>query len=249
MNPSRSFPVLAVLASAVGMALFAAGCSNPFIARHRVLVDAIAAPGTTKPSGISYRLVAKKSTVSQVQAQVNVIKACVDAALSGHGMYEPPPTVPPDIFIEVNYGVDTSGRVDPASRETFLQLSARANADRGIDRGTGPELWDVRVAVLGVAGRIESAMPLLCAVAATHMGTDTKFEMKTEIPQNSPMISAVRETAIKQLEAKAAGPAETPPPAASPTGPTTPPTPPVSTPAAPPPASGTTTGTAPGGTR
>jgi hypothetical protein len=193
-------------ASLVGAAaaLLVAGCHNIFLPKHRVLVDAICAPGLQlKASGTSYRLLAKKSAVANVQHQVSVIKACVDAALAGKGMFEPPPNVAPDIFIEVGFGVDTTPRVDAAARETFLQLSARANPTKALDRGTGPELWDVRVAVLGVAGRLETAMPLLCAVAGDYLGTDTKLETRIEIPQNSPAIGAVRETAIKTLEGNA----------------------------------------------
>ena len=195
-----------LLACVAGAAVVFSGtaCSNLFVAKHKVLVDAIAAPGVVpQQSGVSYRLVAKKSVVSQVQAQVAVIKACVDAALTTKGMFEPPANVAPDIFIEVGYGVDQTPRVDPAARETFLQLSARANPEKSVDRGTGPELWDVRVAVLGIAGRLETAMPLLCAVAADYMATDTKLETKVEIPQNAPAIGAVRESAIKTLESKA----------------------------------------------
>jgi hypothetical protein len=60
-------------------------------------------------------------------------------------------------------------------------------------------------------------MPLLCAVAANYIATDTKMETKIEIPQNSPMVSSVRETAIKSLESKAAPPAAaTPTPVANP---------------------------------
>jgi hypothetical protein len=193
-----------------------------------VLVDAISAPGAAKPSGKSYRLVAKQSVLTQAGVQMPVVKACVDAALAGQGLFEPPVNVAPDYFIEVGYGTDTSGRVDPASRETYLQLSARENANGAVDRGTGPEVWDVRVAVLGIAGRVESAMPLLCAVAANYIATDTHIETKVEIPQNSPMILSVRENAIKALEAKAATTAPSAPPA----------TPPATT--APPPTSGST---------
>lgn len=187
--------------------LLSAGCANIFVPKHRVLVDAIAAPGLEfKPSGTSYRLVAKKSTVANVQAQVAVIKACVDAALVGKGMFEAPSNVPPDLFIEVGFGVVATPRVDAASRETYLQLAARANASRGVERGTGPELWDVRVAVTGVAGRMETAMPLLAAVASDYLGTDTKLETKIEIPQNAAAIGSVRENAIKALEGKGATP-------------------------------------------
>ncbi len=206
MNPSGCLSrVLGPLLGAA-MALWLTGCGNFFVAKHKVLVDAICAPGVTKPAGLSYRLLAKKSVVTNVPAQVSVIKACVDAALANKGMYEPPATVAPDIFIEVAYGVDQTPRVDASARETFLQLSARLNSDQGIDRTTGPEIWDVRVGVLGIAGRMETAMPLLSAVAADYMATDTKLETKIEIPQNSPEIKVVRETAIKALEAKAPAP-------------------------------------------
>jgi hypothetical protein len=185
--------------------LLLAGCNNILVPKHRVLVDAISAPGVViKASGTSYRLLAKKSTVTNVPAQVAVIKACVDAALAGKGMYEPPANVAPELFIEVAYGVDVTPRVDAAARETFLQLSARANPTKAVDRGTGPELWDVRVSVLGVAGRIETAMPLLAAVASDYIGTDTKLETRIEIPQNSAAIGSVRQNAIKTLEGQAA---------------------------------------------
>jgi hypothetical protein len=169
------------------------------------LVDAIAAPDLPAPAGgKSYRLLARKSTVTGQQAQVDVIKACVDAALAGKGMFEAPASVPPDLFIEVGFGVAATPRVDAGSRETFLQLAARANASRGIDKGTGPEVWDVRVAVLGVSGRMETAMPLLAAVAADHIGRDTKLETRIEVPQNAPVIGSVREGAIRTLEGGAA---------------------------------------------
>lgn len=189
------------------LALAGAGCKNPFVARHRVLVDAIAAPGVAKPNGSSYRLIAKKSTVTGQASQVSVVKACVDAALAGLGMFEAPPNGAPDIVIEVGYGQDSTPRVDPSARETYLQLSARSNPGGAVDRGTGQEIWDVRVALLGIAGRMESAMPLLAMVAANYIATDTKLETRIDIPQNSPSIEAVRQTAIKALEKPADAPA------------------------------------------
>ena len=69
----------------VGVALAAlalGGCKNIFIPKHKVLVDAITAPGVGKPTGLSYRLVARRSTVGNVPVQVPVVKACLDAALT-----------------------------------------------------------------------------------------------------------------------------------------------------------------------
>ena len=222
MNHSGCFSRILAWTMGAGVVLAGAGCANIFVAKHKVLVDAISAPGVEKPSGKSYRLLAKKSVVAQATVQIPVVKACVDAALAGQGMFEPPANVAPDLFIEVGYGTDTTGRLDPASRETYLQLSARENASGGIDRGTGPEVWDVRVAVMGIAGRVESAMPLLSAVAANYIATDTHLETKIDIPQNSPMIASVRENAIKSLEAKAAPAASSATPGPGPTTPAPP---------------------------
>lgn len=207
MQPSTCFSRLMICAVLAVTAGLTPGCGNIFVPKHKVLVDAISAPGVTKPTGQSYRLLAKKATVNNVPMQVPVIKACIDAALTGVGMYDAPSNVAPDVFIEVSYGTDSGPRLDPAARETFLQLSARANVDRSIDRGTGPELWDVRVGVLGVSGRPETAMPLLASVAAEYIATDTKAEAKVEIPHNAPVIASVRESAIKALEGKSAAPA------------------------------------------
>lgn len=207
----------AVLAIAAGLT---PGCGNVFVTKHKVLVDAIAAPGAVKPSGQSYRLLAKKAMVNNATMQVPVVKACIDAALVTVGMFDAPANVAPDVFIEVNYGTDSGPRADPASRETFLQLSGRANPDRLLDRSTGPELWDVRVGVMGVAGRPESAMPLLASVAVNYIATDTKAEAKVDIPQNAPSIAAVRETAIRALENKATPPVGEAPPSAGAVAPT-----------------------------
>jgi hypothetical protein len=117
-------------------------------------------------------------------------------------MFEAPEKVAPDFFIEVTYGMDTASRVDPMSRESFLQLSARANPDRLIDRARGPEVWDVRTSIQGLTGRFESAMPLLATMASTYAGTDTHVEVPVDVPQNSPVVASVRETAVKELDAK-----------------------------------------------
>lgn len=203
MNPRSCVPRWSPLAAAVVL-LSVAGCNNFFTPKHKVLVDSLSAPGALKPSGQSYRLVAKRSVVSSVPVQVSVVKACVDAALASVGMFEAAPNAPPDVVVEVSFGQDSTPRVDPAARETFLQLSARANPERSIDKATGAEMWDVRVAVLGISGRIETAMPLLCSVAASYIATDSRAETRIEVPQNSPAIVALRETALKALDSRTA---------------------------------------------
>jgi hypothetical protein len=192
-----SVPALVALIAA---GFLPAGCNSIFVPKHKVLVDAISAPGVIKPTGKSYRLVAKRSMVQQ--ASVPVVKACVDAALNGAGMFEPPANVAPDYFIEVSFGRESAPRADAAARETFLEMSARTNPEGSNEKATGPEIWDVKVAVLGVVGAIETAMPLLAAVAANYVANDTRLEAKVEVPQNSPMVEAVRAQAIKILEGK-----------------------------------------------
>ncbi len=184
----------------VAGALFLAGCESPFAGRHVLVVDALAAPDAPKPAGLSYRLVARKSTLSSTPAQIPVVKACVDAALAGAGLFEAPATAPADLFINLSFGQSSTPRVDPSARETYLQLSVRTNPGRSIDQPTGPEIWDVRIAVLGLSGRIESAMPLLAYAAAANLGTDSKVETRIEIPRDSPAVKAVRDAALKRLD-------------------------------------------------
>lgn len=198
----------------VATALLTGGCQNLFVAKHKVLVDSIAAPGAAKPSGLSYRLGPKKTMSNNAPVQVPVLVACIDSALGTVGMYPAPPNTPPDLFIEVSYGQDTTPRVDPAARETYIQLSARSNPDRSLDKLNGPEQWDVKVAVLGISSRFEHALPLLCSVAVEYIATDTHKETRIDVPQNAPSILQVRENAIRALETKPAPPPSTPTPGA-----------------------------------
>jgi len=210
MTPSRSFLWRPVLGLGVSVAmLLPAGCKDLFVTRQKVLVDAISAPGIAKPSGQSFRLLAQRTVVAGQQVQSGVVAACVVTALTTIGMYEAPGGVPPDLFIEVSYGMDTGGRVDPSTRESFLKLSARPNRRHASESTKDEEIWDVRVAVAGVAGRLETAMPLLCSVAAAYAATDTHTETTIQVPENSPAVIAVREGAIKLLDEKTAGNART----------------------------------------
>jgi len=199
MNPPRrSYSPLA-WALGAGVLLSFAGCNNWLAVKQKVTVDAISAPGAPKPTGQSYRLVARKSVMNSQQAQLSVIKACVDAALIREGLYEAPANLPSDLFIEIAYGMDTSSRVDALYRESFLQLSARANLKHTIETTQEEQLWDVRAAINGLGGPLETAMPLLASVACKYLGADTHVETILEVPVDSPEIKAVRESAIKTL--------------------------------------------------
>jgi hypothetical protein len=88
------------------------------------------------------------------------------------------------------------------TRESYLQLSARSNPERQVERARGPEMWDVKAAIQGLQGRFETALPLLSAMAANYAGTDTRMEVPVHVPQNSPEVLAVREAAVKELDAK-----------------------------------------------
>ncbi|MES2697663.1 MAG: hypothetical protein V4773_29635 [Verrucomicrobiota bacterium] len=187
-----------VLAGLVGLG---AGCGTAFAPKYKVLVDAITVPGAAKPSGQSYRLLEKSTTTKDPEMQKAIIEACVDSALSTVGMFKAPATAAPDVFIVVVYGVERGARADPASRETFLQLAGRSNPARTINvTKEAPEIWDVRVGVMGATGSPNAAMPMLASVAVNYIATDTKIETKIDIPQNAPNVAAVREAAIKVIE-------------------------------------------------
>ncbi len=194
-----------VWAAVAWAASLQAGCGNFLVPKHRVSVDAICAAGVTPPAGQSFRLVARKSILAQGQVNAGVISACVGAALGHVGMFEAPAIAPPDMIIEVSCGQEAGSRIDPSSRETYLELSARPNSARAMERSREPEIWNVRVAVQGLVGRIETALPLLSAVASSYVAMDTRFSIMIEVPQNNASITAVREAAMKTLDAKAAG--------------------------------------------
>ena len=179
-----------------------AGCGTILQPKHRVNVDSICAPGVTKPAGQSFRLVARRAILGTGSANIPVIAACVSAALAHAGMYEAPAGVAPDLVVEVSCGQESAARADPAGRETFLELSARPNSQHALETTHDPEIWNVRVSIMGLAGRIETAMPLLSAVAANYTATDSRFQTLIEVPQNNASIAAVREAAMKTLEAR-----------------------------------------------
>jgi hypothetical protein len=180
------------------------GCGNIFLPKHKVTVDAICAAGVAKPAGLSFRLVGKKSVLTQGQVNIGVVSACVGAALAHAGMYEAPANVPSDLLIEVNCGQESGPRADPGSRETYLELSARQNSARRMESSRDPEIWNVRVSIQGLVGRVESAMPLLAAVASSYSASDTRFQTMIDVPQNNASIAAVRQAALQALDAKAA---------------------------------------------
>ncbi|MBI5771283.1 MAG: hypothetical protein HZA93_26145 [Verrucomicrobia bacterium] len=202
MNRTRGLHF--IVASVAGLLAFIlGGCANVFTPKVKVLIDAISVAGGDKPAGKSYKLVARKSVVSSLaQVNIGVVSACVKAALNQKGMYEAPEKVAPDYFVEVIFGTDTAARIDPLTRESFLQLSARANPERLVERGRGPEIWDVRAALQGLQGRFETALPLLSTMAATYAGTDTHVEVPVHVQQNAPDVLAVRDAAVKELDAK-----------------------------------------------
>lgn len=179
------------------------GCGNFLVPKHKVTVDAICAAGVEKPAGKSFRLVAKKSVLAQAPMNIGVISACVSAALAHAGMFEAPAIAPPDILIEVTCGQENAPRVNPGARETYLELSARPNKGRAMESSPEPEIWNVRVSIEGLSGRVESAMPLLSAVASSYTAMDTRFQTMIEVPQNNASIAAVRAAALQTLEAKA----------------------------------------------
>jgi hypothetical protein len=197
------------------VALLLAGCGSIFVPKHKVGVDAICAAGVTKPAGKSFRLVGKRSLAGQ-PVNLSVVAACISAALAHEGMYEAPVIAPADLLIEVQCGQESGPRLDPSARETFLELSARPNVGKAMEQSREPEIWNVRVSIQGLSGRVENAMPLLSAVAASFAATDTKFQTTIDVPQNSATVASVRETAVKTLESRAtAAGASTPAPAAA----------------------------------
>lgn len=178
------------------------GCESLLIAKRRVMVDALSAPAeslSTAPK--SYRLTVNKNLVSHSSLNIAVVAACINAALTGKGLFEAPTGLPSDVFIDVAFGAGVSASGDPKRTEVYLRLAARPNSTKALERSKEDEIWDVKVSIDGVdARRAESAIPLLCVVAADYLGKDTQIEAAVEVPINSPSVKAVREQAMKTLQ-------------------------------------------------
>jgi hypothetical protein len=196
-----------VISLVLGLSVFPwlTACTGVLATKQRVFVDAITAPPEPpKEGGTSYRLLAKKSVVSGQPVHVPAVIACVNAALSGKGMFEAPPGTPADLFIEVSYGRNSLPREVPHANEAYLQLTARKNISRTLEPTDVEEVWDVKVAVPGVTGRMEVALPLLAAVASEHVGTDTQYEVPIDVLKKSPVVESVLQNAQKAMRAQEA---------------------------------------------
>jgi hypothetical protein len=183
--------------------LLTTGCETVVGPKQRVGVDAICAVGTTKPTGKTFRLLEKRTVKAGQPVKSELLAACVAAALVREGMLEAPVGVASDLMIEMNFGVYGGLRADPMMLDTTLELSARSNVARAMDLSTEPEVWNVRASIQGLRGRMERALPLLASVAAGAAATDTKVLTKVEIAENAPAVIAVRDAAVKTLEARA----------------------------------------------
>lgn len=182
-------------------ALMLGGCNSIFTASRPVTVDAIAVTGPALPAGQSYKLVARRGMLASTEVNLAVIVACVNAALTGKGLYEAPASVAPDMFVDVSYGAVPSPSGDPDDREVFLHLVAAANPARVLDPVTETdELWDVRVGVTGIEAKIETAMPLLASTLTGYIGADTHAAVTLKLPLETPAVAAVRERALKALK-------------------------------------------------
>ena len=189
-----------VVAAAV---LLTTGCGTVVGPKQRVGVDAICAVGATKPTGKTFRLLEKRTVKAGQPVKSEILTACVAAALVREGMVETAVGAPADLVIEMNLSVQGGLRADPMMLDTVLELSARGNAARAIEGAREPEVWNVRASIQGLRGRMENALPLLASVAAGAAATDTKVLTKMEVAENAPAVIAVRDAAVKTLEARA----------------------------------------------
>lgn len=181
----------------------AAGCAS-LAPKYRILIDSITSPGAAKPSGQSYRLllVERGGAGTRYAMAKHLVEACVHSSLGTVGMFEAPPNAAPDVFVTATYGVDGAARTDPRGRETFLQLSGRANPERSFTvTKSAPEIWDVRAGFMSGTTNPVSAMPMLAATAVNYIATDTRYETRVEVAQDAPNVKQIREAAIKRVEA------------------------------------------------
>lgn len=192
LHPSSLKPLVFFSLLAVS---FFSGCA--FIPTHQVAVDAISGP--TPSIGPAYRLVDKDPLAAREGGQHKLVFTCVAAALDTKGMFEAPPGTPVDVSIEVDYGSNrnrgvprTSGM--PATTENFLQLSARRPKLDG-SPGKGEEIWNVRTTILEERVDLSTLIPVLAAVSAEFVGTDTQIEKAVRVSEKQPNVAHVKSVA------------------------------------------------------
>lgn len=116
MKPKAIFSLLAGLALAGGV-LLGSGCATSY----DVKVDAITQP-KPKEGTASYRIKNKNPAAEEDNLRYKEATNYVRTALSGHGMYEAPDNVVPDVIVEIEYGVEApSVKMERTSVPIFAQ--------------------------------------------------------------------------------------------------------------------------------
>jgi hypothetical protein len=116
MKPNPIFSLLTGAGLTCGL-FIGSGCATTY----DVSVDAITQP-KPKDAATSYRIKNKNPTVEEDNLRYKEATNYVRTALSGHGMYEAPADVVPDVIVEIEYGVEPpSVRMERTSVPIYSQ--------------------------------------------------------------------------------------------------------------------------------
>jgi hypothetical protein len=166
-----------------------------FAANHEIKLEALCFPAAARGPFFSYRIAAAPGTLNREGAQADALRH-VRTALSGHGLFEAPAGVAPDLAIEVAYGLggaqteiqtrtvavpapplgDPSFGTNPVttipvySRVTVfpkhLMISARTAR-------SAENVWRIQASLANGNRRLEAALPVLAAAIMNVVGYDT----------------------------------------------------------------------------
>lgn len=184
---------LATILTLLAVHLLTVSCAS-FKSYRPVTVDAISDP--TVPAAQSYRIILKRPTPGQEAAVQNMAIAVAHVALTSKGMYEAVPNAVPDILIEVDYGLGNSIPLPdgPPVIEKFIQLSGRLYREDASPRGRGEEIWNVRASIAEPGMNIAGTLPIIAAVAAEYIASDTGGEQTIKVTEDSPLVARFRST-------------------------------------------------------
>jgi hypothetical protein len=167
-----------------------------FAANHEITLEALCFPAAARGPFFSYRIAAAPGTLNREEAQVDALRH-VRTALSGHGLFEAPAGVAPDLEIEVTCGlggaqteirthtvaVQSAPLGDPIfatnpvthipvhSRVTVFQkhLMISARTARSAEN-----VWRIQASLANGSRRLEAALPVLAAAIMNVVGYDTQ---------------------------------------------------------------------------
>ncbi|HYC71198.1 MAG TPA: hypothetical protein VEB66_08335 [Opitutaceae bacterium] len=199
------------------LALLLAGCAAaPSAPSSRLVkVDAVARSAAAA-SAVSYVIRAKPGQEDSLRYRE--VARLVRAALGGRGLYEAPGNIPPDLVIEIDFGMVPTGLkqetvvmpvyaqsaseipeiigyravVYPvAHHDKYLTIVAHIRDENGDERRLAVA-WRVQASIQDEAEDLRACLPILAAAVMEQIAQDTQGTEEITLGPGDPLVAFVR---------------------------------------------------------